>query len=187
MRRTIVLLTAGFLLLSGCSSSEEEELGLSGAPGTSGVPGPGSRVPGSAEGVPPAGGFDQRSLQPTEMARELVEVGDRVFFGFDRYDLDAEARSTLDRQAALLRGQSAITINIEGHCDERGTREYNLALGERRANSVRDYLIALGIDAGRIRSVSYGEERPAVVGSGEDVWAQNRRAVTVVVGAAPGT
>jgi peptidoglycan-associated lipoprotein len=119
---------------------------------------------------------------PTPGTQEhlVVNVGDRVFFDFDRSDLRPEARATVEALAAWLGSYPAVTLTIEGHCDERGTREYNLALGERRANAVRDYLIALGVDAGRLNTISYGKERPAVLGSNEEAWAQNRRAVFVV-------
>ena len=110
----------------------------------------------------------------------VVNVGDRVFYAFDKSNLRAEARETLEKQAAWLKKYPNVTVTIEGHADERGTREYNLALGERRANSARDYLIALGVDPNRIDTISYGEERPAVLGSNEWAWSQNRRAVTVV-------
>jgi peptidoglycan-associated lipoprotein len=105
-----------------------------------------------------------------------------VFFGFDEFDLDAEARAVLARNARLLRDEDRRTILIEGHCDERGTVQYNLALGEKRANEVMRYLVTLGVDGGRIETVSYGKERPFAVGSGEDVWSQNRRAHFVVRG-----
>jgi peptidoglycan-associated lipoprotein len=107
-------------------------------------------------------------------------VGDRVFFELDRSELSQEARQTLDRQAAWLKRFPAVRVTLEGHCDERGTREYNMALGARRANAARAYLVALGIQTARIQTVSYGAERPAVLGTGEAVWSQNRRAVTVV-------
>lgn len=110
----------------------------------------------------------------------VANVGDRVFFGYDRYDLTSEARDILERQAAWLQQHQNLSITIEGHTDERGTREYNLALGERRANSVKNYLVAYGIDPRRITVISYGKERPAVPGSNSAAWAQNRRAVTVV-------
>jgi peptidoglycan-associated lipoprotein len=110
----------------------------------------------------------------------VVNVGDRVFFAYNESDLSAEARATLDRQAAWLKKNGALNVTIEGHCDERGTREYNLALGERRAVAVKNYLVADGVAAGRIHTVSYGKERPAVLGSNEAAWAQNRRGVTVV-------
>lgn len=110
----------------------------------------------------------------------VVNVGDRVFFGFDRFDLTSEARQILMLQADWLREYPAARISIEGHCDERGTREYNLALGEKRANAVKSYLVALGIDEGRISTISYGKERPAALGSNAESWAQNRRGVTIV-------
>ena len=110
----------------------------------------------------------------------VVNVGDRVFFGYDRYDLSSEAQITLERQANWLKTYTSLNITVEGHADERGTREYNLALGERRANSVKSYLIALGISPTRITTISYGKERPAVLGSNDSSWAQNRRSMTVV-------
>lgn len=111
---------------------------------------------------------------------EEVEVPDRVFFDVDKSELKAEASSVLDTQAEWLQSDSTIKVIIEGHCDERGTREYNIALGERRALSVKKYLTSKGIDSSRIKVVSYGKERPAFVGSGEDVWSKNRRSVTVI-------
>lgn len=110
----------------------------------------------------------------------VVNVGDRVFFGYDQYDLTGEARTTVERQAQWLKQYGNVNIVVEGHADERGTREYNLALGEKRANTVRNYLIANGVDSGRIQVISYGKERPAVMGSDEQSWAQNRRAVVVI-------
>jgi len=113
-------------------------------------------------------------------AEKLAQVGNTVYFGFDSSELDDEAQATLDRQAAFLNVNPTMVVIIEGHADERGTREYNLALGDRRAVSVRDYLLAKGLNAARIRTVSYGKERPSVVGSNEDSWAKNRRAATVL-------
>ena len=110
----------------------------------------------------------------------VLNVGDRVFFGTDRYDLDAEARGVLRNQAAYLAENPNVSVVIEGHADERGTREYNLGLGDRRANSVRDYLLSLGVNAGRVSTISYGKERPVAVGHNEAAWAQNRRSVTVL-------
>ncbi|MCH6577202.1 MAG: peptidoglycan-associated lipoprotein Pal [Proteobacteria bacterium] len=109
-----------------------------------------------------------------------VDVGDRVFFEFDKYSLKAKARQTLERQATFLKNNAGVKVVLQGHADERGTREYNLALGERRANSAKDYLVALGINPNRITIISYGKERPAVAGSNEAAWSQNRRAVTVI-------
>ncbi len=113
-----------------------------------------------------------------------VDVGDRVFFDFDKYSLKAKARQTLERQATFLKSNAGVKVVLQGHADERGTREYNLALGERRANSAKDYLIALGINPNRITIISYGKERPSVAGSNETAWSQNRRAVTVISGGA---
>lgn len=107
-------------------------------------------------------------------------VGDRVFFDTDRYDLSSEAQQQLSRQAQWLMAYPATTVTIEGHADERGTREYNLALGDRRANAARNYLVALGVGPERINVISYGKERPEALGSDETAWAQNRRAVTVL-------
>ena len=113
-------------------------------------------------------------------AEKLAQVGDTVNFGFDSAELSVSARSTLNRQAAFLSLNPDLMIVIEGHADERGTREYNLALGDRRATAVRDYLVAKGINSARVRTVSYGKERPAVAGSDEAAWAKNRRAATVL-------
>lgn len=110
----------------------------------------------------------------------LVEVGDRVFFDYEKSDITEESRTTLDRQALWLNRYLDVTVVIEGHCDERGTREYNLALGERRANAVREYLVASGVDPARVQTISYGKERPVALGSDEASWAQNRRGVTVI-------
>ena len=116
-----------------------------------------------------------------EAARaDMMSIGDTVLFGYDSSQLSAEAMATLDAQAALLNAKQSFRVKIEGHADERGTREYNLALGERRASATRDYLVAKGVDGSRIRIVSYGKERPAVVGSNEDAWMKNRRSVTVL-------
>lgn len=110
----------------------------------------------------------------------VLNVGDRVFFDTDKYDLDANDRDILRRQAAYLSENPGISITIEGHADERGTREYNLGLGDRRANSVKDYLLSLGVRASRVRTISYGKERPVALGHNEAAWSQNRRAVTVI-------
>ena len=140
----------------------------------------------SASGSTTSGGSTVASTVVPGSQEDLVQnVGDRVLFGFDKYDLAPEAQATLERQAAWLQQYRSVTVSVEGHADERGTREYNLALGERRANSVKNYLVALGVDQNRITTISYGKERPAVSGSNEDAWAQNRRAVTVVTGGAP--
>ncbi len=112
-----------------------------------------------------------------------VVVGDRVFFDTDRHELTSEAQYVLSKQAQWFAANRGATAVIEGHADERGTREYNLALGARRANSTRAYLITQGVEGGRLRTVSYGKERPVGLGSDPQAWSQNRRGVTVVAGA----
>ena len=113
-------------------------------------------------------------------AEKLAQVGNTVYFGFDSAELSGSAQATLDRQAAFLNVNPALVVIVEGHADERGTREYNLALGDRRAIAVRDYILAKGLNSARIRTVSYGKERPAVSGSNDDAWEKNRRAATVL-------
>ena len=118
---------------------------------------------------------------PGSQAHFLQSVpSDRVFFETDSYTISAEGRSILDAQAQWLLQFPSVPVTIEGHADERGTREYNLALGERRANSVRNYLESRGVGANRMTTISWGKERPAVEGSHEGAWSQNRRAVTVL-------
>lgn len=112
-----------------------------------------------------------------------VVVGDRVFFDTDQHDLTSEAQFTLSKQAEWFSANPGTSGAIEGHADERGTREYNLALGARRANSVLAFLIGQGVDANRLRAVSYGKERPVALGSSEESWSQNRRGVTNITGA----
>jgi peptidoglycan-associated lipoprotein len=113
----------------------------------------------------------------------VVNVGDRVFFDTDSTELTAQSRQTLDRQAQWLAQYPRYTFTIEGHADERGTREYNIALGARRATATKDYLVSRGIAANRIRTISYGKERPVAVCNDISCWSQNRRAVTVLDGA----
>ena len=161
---------AALLLLAACSTAPEP---APGGPGGPGVPG----GPGSLGGP---GGIGSRNIVPGSQQDLEASAGDRIFFDFDRSDISPEARQTLERQAEWLRRYPNVTVTIEGHCDERGTREYNLALGERRAQAAKNVLVALGIPASRVSTISYGKERPAVVGSTEEAYAQNRRAVTVV-------
>lgn len=161
MLKKFMCLMAALVMVSACDTTGVDD-GSAGADGANSAGGKmGVARPGSQEDL-------------------VVNVGDRVFFGFDKSDLSAEARATLDRQSAWLKKYPSVSIVMEGHCDERGTREYNLALGERRAAAAKNYLVASGIEAGRIKTVSYGKERPAVLGSNEASWAQNRRAVSVI-------
>lgn len=120
------------------------------------------------------------STAPGTQGDLSVNVGDRVFFELDSSTLNGEAQATLGRQGEWLKKYSSTNIVVEGHADERGTREYNIALGERRATAAKNYLVNLGIPASRISTISYGKERPAVMGSDESAWGQNRRAVTVL-------
>ena len=110
----------------------------------------------------------------------VANVGDRVFFNFDKSDLSSDAQATLDRQAAWLQKYPNVQILVAGNCDDRGTEEYNLALGQRRANAARDYLAARGVSAARIQTISYGKDRPTALGDDEQAWAQNRNAITSV-------
>jgi peptidoglycan-associated lipoprotein len=160
MFKKFMCLMAVLVLVTACDSTGTNE-GAGGANGMGGTGAGGVARPGTQEDL-------------------VVNVGDRIFFEFNKSDLSEEARATLDRQSAWLKKYSSLNVTVEGHCDERGTREYNLALGERRAESVKNYLVADGVTAGRVKTISYGKERPAVLGHNEAAWAQNRRGVTVV-------
>jgi len=149
------------LLVAACSHAPEN------AP----APGPGPVGPMGGPGYAPG---SQQDLAAT--------AGDRVFFAYNRSDVSPEGQQILQRQAEWLKRYQQVSITIEGHCDERGTREYNLALGERRATAVKNVLVALGIPAARIQTISYGKERPIVVGSDEGGYAQNRVGITTVNG-----
>ncbi len=174
MRLKLLPLLGVLLIVAGCESTGEDTASMN--------------TSGSAATMPSSGGdsnvTSNQMAGPKPGTQEdlAVNVGDRVYFGFDKFDLSGEARTTLQKQAVWLRRYPSVTVSVEGHTDERGTREYNLALGERRANAVRDYLAALGVDPSRIKTISYGKERPVALGSNEDAWAKNRRAVTVVTG-----
>jgi peptidoglycan-associated lipoprotein len=164
---------AAALLLAGCSSTSDEMSGTAGA-GSGGV----------GAGDAARGGIASSALpgEPVPGSQEDLEVsvGDRVFFAYDSAVLSPIASQTLDRQAAWLKQYPEIFLTVEGHTDERGTRDYNLALGDRRANAVKNYLVALDIQPNRILTISYGEERPAEAANDETAWANNRRAVSVV-------
>lgn len=114
------------------------------------------------------------------LASELIEVGDRIFFGYDESTISDESAETLKQQYQFLIRNPALSITITGHCDERGTREYNLALGERRASAAKNYLISLGISSNRISVISYGKEKPSAEGHDETAWTQNRTAITFI-------
>ena len=163
MSLRIISAFAAVLLLAACESAPSDTGTATGAGGT------GSSTSTATQGPRPG---SQEDL--------VVNVGDRVFFDFDQYSVRQDQRAVLDRQAAWLKKYPEVTVTVEGHADERGTREYNLALGNRRATAAKNYLVALGINPNRVQTISYGKERPAVAGSNEQAWAQNRRAVTVV-------
>ena len=160
------------LFVAACSTTPKDSAGTSGSGSTSGsstVESEGTLTETAGSGVVSG---SQEDL--------IVNVGDRVFFDYDSSELDADSRELLQDQVAWLKQHSSVQVTVEGHCDERGTREYNLALGEKRAQSVKNYLISLGVNPDRISTISYGKERPAVVGSNDGAWAQNRRSVTIV-------
>ena len=162
MRMIAAAALAAALALTGCSDSSDTD------PNASANPGAGSGTGGPA---------------PDTVEYFNQVVGDRVFFATDEHTLDAEDTYTLDKQADWLQANPATSLTIEGHADERGTRQYNLALGARRANSVRAYLIGRGIAANRLNAVTFGKERPVALCSDESCWGQNRRSVSVVTGA----
>lgn len=130
----------------------------------------------AAETAPPAA----PSITPGSLKDFQVNVGDTVHFDYNKSDLHESDKAVLQRQAAWLQKYPAVRVQVQGNCDERGTREYNLALGARRASAVKDYLVSLGVSASRLETISYGKERPVCTQSTEDCWAQNRRAVTAI-------
>ena len=123
-------------------------------------------------------------IQPGSIQDFVINVGDRVYFDFNEYNVRADAQPVLAAQAAWLNRYGAVEVRIEGNCDERGTREYNLALGARRANSVRDFLVSHGVNPARITTISFGKERPIDPGEGEEAWAKDRNAHTAITGGA---
>ncbi|KHK90062.1 peptidoglycan-binding protein [Novosphingobium malaysiense] len=161
-----MLLLAGALALSACKTTAPKEL----------PPEPGPATTTTA----PAGPTGPVAGSQADFVAKMMGA-DTIYFDTDKYDIDAQDQQALARQAQWLMQYSNKRATIEGHADERGTREYNLALGERRANAAKNYLVSLGVDASRLSTISYGKERPVALGSNEQAWAQNRRAVTVTV------
>ena len=157
MKKSALALVATLLLVAACDSDSNGNGSANGAGGMS--------ADGRSQILGQVGGKD---------------VTDRVFFATDSSVVDSEGQSILDGQSAWLKANTSVNITVEGHADERGTREYNIALGERRATAAKSYLVGQGIAASRISTISYGKERPATTGNDESAWSQNRRAVTVI-------
>jgi len=159
---------------TGCAKDEQmadaQASTVATGPGTGGPPPPPR---------PPAVDPNQRAAEMARQAREEFQ-NRHIYFAFDRYELSTEAQATLDRKVAFLNEMREVRVQIEGHCDDRGTTAYNLALGERRANSAKTYLTTAGVNAARLTTISYGEERPADPGQSEAAWAKNRRAQFVI-------
>lgn len=141
-----------------------------------------------AEAPPPAATHEAppstSSIVPGSAEDLRVNVGDTVHFGFNLYNIEDNDKATLQRQATWLQKYPAVRVTVEGDCDERGTREYNLALGARRANAVKEFLVSLGVSSSRVETISYGKEHPMCTASTEDCWAQNRRGVTTITAGA---
>ena len=198
--KRFLLLAAGAALLTACETASEIDAVASGGSGSSEATSASSSAAstdtsssesssttssstsGSTSSSSSASTADSGSSYSydTDPKTALIKVGDRVLFGYDSSELDDEDRSVLDKQAKFLNQNPSLKVTIEGHCDERGTREYNLALGEKRASTVKDYLTSLGINSDRISVVSYGKERPQVLGSNKAAWSMNRRSVTTI-------
>ena len=167
----LLLVTSAALALSACAKKAPPEL-----------PKPPQDTTPTPTPTPPPPTPTPSGPRPGSQADFIASVtSDRIFFDTDKSDVDDADKSTLQSQAAWLQKYPQVRVTIEGHADERGTREYNLALGERRANAAKNYLASLGVDAGRLTVISYGKERPDALGSDEGSWAKNRRAVSVVV------
>ncbi|MBF0323803.1 peptidoglycan-associated lipoprotein Pal [Magnetospirillum moscoviense] len=172
MRRFLVSFTAltALMAVSACSDQAQQ---------TGGTTGSGSMAAQPARPMAPATMSEAERL--AQMQREFqTSVGDRVYFGTDSTSLSAESKGTLDRQVAFLRRYPTVMLRIEGHADERGTREYNLALGDRRAQAAKEYMLAQGVSSNRLTTSTYGKERPEAIGSSESSWSKNRRAISVI-------
>jgi peptidoglycan-associated lipoprotein len=168
-RIALVLAATSILALGACKKQPPEDLPP--PPQSSAAPAP-TPGPAAPEGAAPG--------TQAHFAQQM-QGRDTIYFDTDKFNVDAEDQQALAQQAAYLQQYPNIRATVEGHCDERGTREYNLALGERRANAAKNYLVSLGVSADRLNTVSYGKERPVALGSNEEAWAKNRRAVTIVL------
>ena len=175
MKNKIIAIIGAVSLLSACETASQKVVSGTSASGSTGSASASASASSSVD--------KKKSLfaaAKQTAADKLIAVGDRVLFDYDSAKLDASAKILLDAQSRFLRANTDLNFIVEGHCDERGTREYNLALGEQRATAVRDYLVIQGIDPDRIKVISYGKEKPAVVGSNTMAWSKNRRAVTII-------
>jgi peptidoglycan-associated lipoprotein len=175
-RLSIAAAATALALTAGCAKKAPRDI-----PPPPMTEGPGTAGAGDQGGT----GADAGTVGRTDLGGLRADFirsvpSDRVFFGTDEYGIDDEDKRTLDAQAAWLVAHPAVSVTIEGHCDERGTREYNLALGDRRANAAKNYLAARGVPSARMTTISWGKEKPVAEGSTEEAWAQNRRAVTVI-------
>jgi peptidoglycan-associated lipoprotein len=168
-RIALVLAATSILALGACKKQAPQELPP--PPQSSAAPAP-APAPSTPQGPVPG--------SQAHFAQQM-QGRDTIYFDTDKFNVDAEDQAALAQQAAYLQQYPNVRATVEGHCDERGTREYNLALGERRANAAKNYLVSLGVPADRLNTVSYGKERPAALGSDEQAWARNRRAVTIVL------
>jgi peptidoglycan-associated lipoprotein len=168
-----VLITAATASMAACASRPKP------TPPAAAAPPP----PPAAEAAPPPAPVGE-SVLPGSERDFVINAGDRVYFDFDKYDVRVDAQPILDSQAAWLKRYPAVQVRIEGNCDERGTREYNIALGARRANAIRDYLVTHGVTSGRVTTVSYGKEKPIDPGTGDEASAHNRNGHTALVGGA---
>lgn len=179
MRSKLIALLAAAALLGACSGADDTTTSGTGGAGTGA--GMGANGTGYGSGGIGGSGLGTNGTAAAGSQQDLeVNVGDRVYFNYDSSTIDQQGQQTLDRQSTWLKQFPNVNVTIEGHADSRGTREYNLALGERRASAARAYLAASGIPASRMKTVSYGAERPADPGTSEQAFALNRRAVTVV-------
>ena len=175
MRLKLFSFFAAFVLLGACETAPEQT-GSSGGSGGSSTSSS-SGVSGSSQSSASSSG-ESMAMKPA--AEKLAEIGDRVLFDFDRFNLKPVARARVRDWANFLKANPALVVTLEGNCDERGTREYNLALGNSRAQSARDFLVGLGVNANRLTTISYGKERPVALGSNDSAWAQNRNVHIVV-------
>ncbi len=178
MKKKFIALIGAVSLLAACETASQKVVGGSVTSSANGSSASSSKVSSSKESAANKSSLFGKTKETA--ADKLIAVGDRVLFGYDSAKLDESSKILIDAQSRFLRVNNDLNFVIEGHADERGTREYNLALGEQRATAVRDYLVIQGIDPDRIKVISYGKEKPAVVGSNNMAWSKNRRAVTVI-------